>query len=294
MSRHCPAFRMTRYVLPLLVWLVTLCPPHAAHAEGCTELGAGQQLPTLDNAKLSPRTQLLCNARYAVLYSGLAHEPLWSAEHLDTAMIRAAMSTPRRGDFHPDPRIAPGERAELEDYVRSGFDRGHMSPSGDMPDEQTQEETFLLSNIVPQRAALNRGRWEEIESAVRRLTLREGELYVVTGPAFHGATLSAIGTDRVLVPTSTWKAIYDPRREQTGVYVCHNVARAPGCSHVSVAELTHVTGIDPFPALPARLKQTCMALPLGTTGTTRAHTHTRTHRATRYHRRRSRHIYYRW
>ncbi|GBQ42039.1 hypothetical protein AA18890_1382 [Komagataeibacter europaeus LMG 18890] len=62
---------MTRYVLPLLVWLVTLCPPHAAYAEGCAELGAGQQLPTLDNAKLSPRTQLLCNARYAVLYSGL-------------------------------------------------------------------------------------------------------------------------------------------------------------------------------------------------------------------------------
>ncbi|GAN98745.1 MULTISPECIES: DNA/RNA non-specific endonuclease [Komagataeibacter] len=275
---------MTRYVLPFLIGLMALVLPHAARAEGCAELGAGQQLPTLDNAKLSPRTQLLCNARYAVLYSGLAREPLWSAEHLDAAMVRAAMSTPRRGEFHTDPRIAPGEQSELEDYVRSGFDRGHMTPSGDMPDEQTQEETFLLSNIVPQRAALNRSRWAEIESGVRRLTLREGELYVVTGPAFHARTLSAIGRDRVLVPTSTWKAVYDPRREQTGVYVCHNVSRAPGCSHVSVAELTHITGIDPFPALPARMKQVCMTLPFGTT---RA-------RSTTRHRRSTRHTYYRW
>lgn len=275
---------MTRYVLPLLAGLVTLHPSHGARAEGCAELGARQQLPVLDNARLSPRTQLLCNARYAVLYSGLAREPLWSAEHLDAAMVRAAMSTPRRGEFHPDTRIAPDGRAELGDYVRSGFDRGHMTPSGDMPDEQTQDETFLLSNIVPQRAMLNRGKWAEIESGVRRLALREGELYVVTGPAFHARTLSAIGTDRVLVPTSTWKAIYDPRHERTGVYVCHNVARTPGCSHVSVAELTHITGIDPFPALPARLKQTCMALPFGTT-----HRRTTSHR-----RRRTRQAYYRW
>ncbi|GCE84437.1 DNA/RNA non-specific endonuclease [Komagataeibacter diospyri] len=277
---------MTRYVLSLLLLVgpVALYPSHGAHAEGCAELGAEQQLPMLDNAKLSSRTQLLCNARYAVLYSGLAHEPLWSAEHLDTAMVRAAISTPRRGEFRPDTRIPPDARSELEDYVRSGFDRGHMTPSGDMPDEQTQEETFLLSNIVPQHAVLNRGKWAEIESGVRRMALREGELYVVTGPAFHARTLSAIGTNHVLVPTSTWKAIYDPRRAQTGVYVCHNVARAPGCSHVSVAELTHITGIDPFPALPARMKQTCMTLPFGTT-----HRRTTTHR-----RRRTRQSYYRW
>ncbi|MDT8870687.1 DNA/RNA non-specific endonuclease [Komagataeibacter rhaeticus] len=86
---------------------------------------------------------------------------------------------------------------------------------------------------------------------------------MVTGPAFRGSSLSAIGRDRVLVPTSTWKAVYTPARQQTGVYVCHNVARNPGCSHVSVAELTRMTGIDPFPALPARMKQNCMTLPYG-------------------------------
>ena len=274
----------TRCLLHAAFGVLGLLASHAARAQDCTALGAGGQLPVLDNPRMAPQTQILCSSRFAVLYSGLAREPLWAAEHLDTAMVRAAMSTPREGEFHPDTRIPPESRAELEDYVRSGFDRGHMAPSGDMPDRQTQEETFALSNIVPQRAALNREKWAMIESDLRRLTLRAGELYVVTGPAFHGSSLSAIGRDRVLVPTSTWKAVYTPARQQTGVYVCHNVARNPSCSHVSVAELTRMTGVDPFPALPARMKQSCMTLPFGRASTT-THTRRRTIR---------RHVYYRW
>ncbi|MCE2576002.1 DNA/RNA non-specific endonuclease [Komagataeibacter sp. FNDCR2] len=267
---------MWNRLVPVLAFLLAMGGGvAAARAEECLRFGAGNQLPVLDNAQLAAQTQILCSARFAVLYSGLAHEPLWAAEHLDAAMVRAAMSTPRQGDFHPDPRIPVPLRAELEDYVRSGFDRGHMAPSGDMPDRQAQEESFALSNIVPQRAELNRGRWADIESAVRRLALREGELYVVTGPAFHTRTITAIGPDRVLVPTSTWKAVYDPRGRQTGVYVCHNAARNPGCSHVSVALLTHVTGIDPFPALPPDMKQVCMTLPFGRMRTPRRTRHPR-------------------
>ena len=279
-----PPYPLTRCLLRAAFGLLALLASHGARAQDCAALGAGGQLPVLDNPRMAPQTQVLCSTRFAVLYSGLAREPLWAAEHLDSTMVRAAMSIPREGEFHPDTRIPAGSRAELADYVRSGFDRGHMAPSGDMPDRQTQQETFALSNIVPQRAALNREKWAMIESGLRRLALRAGELYVVTGPAFHATSLSAIGPDRVLVPTSTWKAVYSPVRQQTGVYVCHNVTRSPGCSHVSVVELTRMTGVDPFPALPARMKQTCMTLPFGRTRTT---VHTR-RRATR------RHIRYRW
>lgn len=269
-----PISRLSGRIIQTLACLLIMTSSVAARAAECPGFGAGGQLPTLDSAQLASQTQLLCNARFAVLHSGIAHEPLWAAEHLDTAMVRAAMNTPRQGDFHPDSRIPATLRAELEDYVRSGFDRGHMAPSGDMPDPQAQEESFALSNIVPQRAELNRGRWADIESAVRRLALREGELYVVTGPAFHTRSIRAIGRDRVFVPTSTWKAVYDPRRRQTGVYVCHNT-RNPGCSHVSVALLTHVTGVDPFPALPAAMKQVCMTLPFGRVRATHRKRHPR-------------------
>lgn len=267
--------RMISRFLFLFGCLLAVIGSPAARAQDCPGFGAGHQLPILDRAQLAQQTQILCSSGFAVLYSGLAREPLWAAEHLDAATIRAAMATPREGDFHPDTRLPPGSRAELADYVRSGFDRGHMAPSGDMPDRQMQAESFALSNIVPQRAELNRGRWAEIEVAVRRLALREGGLYVVTGPAFHARTIATIGPDRVMVPTSTWKAIYDPRRQQTGVYVCHNVLRSPRCSYVSVARLTRITGVDPFPALPAGMKQTCMTLPFGHTGRKRHSRHAR-------------------
>ena len=107
---------------------------------------------------------------------------------------------------------------------------------------------------------LNRGLWAGIEAAVRDLAVRRGELYVVTGPAFEGQALQSIGRGGVLVPSSTWKAVHDPRTGGAGAYVCTNTA-TPTCDIVSVAVLTRSVGIDPFPALPAGVKATAMTLP---------------------------------
>jgi endonuclease G len=69
-----------------------------------------------------------------------------------------------------------------------------MTPSADMPDGDAQQQSFSLASMVPQSPQLNRGVWAGIEMAVRNLAAREGELYVVTGPAFHGAQLRSIGS----------------------------------------------------------------------------------------------------
>ena len=119
---------------------------------------------------------------------------------------------------------------------------------------------LTLANVVPQIAALKRGIWEGVESAVRNLALREGELYLVSGPAFLGRHLQSIGTDGVLVPTSTWKAVYDPQAGGTGVYVCQN-REHPRCAVVSVPTLIETVGIGPFPGLPSGMKAIAMTLP---------------------------------
>ncbi|MFT8945554.1 MAG: DNA/RNA non-specific endonuclease [Acetobacter aceti] len=149
-------------------------------------------------------TILLCSASFAVGYSGQAKEPLWSAEHLIEEDIAEAQSLQGRAVFHEDLRIPPAARSELYDYKRSGWSRGHLAPSGDAPTREARAETFALSNIVPQDAGLNSGPWNRIESNIRHITEREGELYVVTGPAFVD-DLGAIGPDRVAVPSSLWK-----------------------------------------------------------------------------------------
>jgi endonuclease G, mitochondrial len=101
--------------------------------------------------------------------------------------------------------------------------------------------------------------WEGIESAVRQLTERKGELYVVPGPAFQGTQLKTLN-GRVLVPTATWKAVYDPVRNGAGAYMCSNVSH-PRCNTLSIAALAQKIGLDPFPLLPDAVKQTAMPLP---------------------------------
>ena len=73
--------------------------------------------------------------------------------------LHAAHEMPREGQFHPDDRLPVADQAQFEDYRRSGYDRGHMTPSGDMPDETAQQQSFSLANMVPQTPDLNRGIW---------------------------------------------------------------------------------------------------------------------------------------
>ena len=241
--------------LALLVPCIAL-----AQAGDCAQLFLAGQPPTLVDARLAQRTTLLCNDAYAALASGVTHGPIWSAEHPTGASLAAARDTARQDRFHADRRLPFEDQAQLEDYRGSGFDRGHMTPSGDMPDPEAQQQSFSLANMVPQAAILNRGLWADIETAVRTLATRRGELYVVTGPAFQGANIQAIGANGVLVPTAVWKAVYDPKAGGAGVYVCRNTA-APTCAVVSVATLTSRVGIDPFPALSPRARRTAMTLP---------------------------------
>jgi len=243
--------------------LALLLSPAAVRAEplaSCTPLFAGGQAPALLNTRLAERTQSLCYRAYAVLDSGITRGALWSAEHPTAAGLAAARQTRRVNLFHPDDGLPPADRAELADYARSGFDRGHMTPSGDMPDPMAQQQSFSLANIVPQTAQLNRGVWERIESAVRTLVKRQGEAYVVTGPAFQGANLQQIG-GRVLVPSSTWKAIYVPATGDAGAWSCTNTA-VPACTVLSVAALAAKTGVDPFPGLSQSVKATLGRLPV--------------------------------
>ncbi len=245
----------------LLVALALLAgPPALAAPTACPEHFVAGQAPDLVDAKLEPQTRPLCYGGFAALHSGLTRTPLWSAERLTRETMEGARRTNRVDNFHADPNIPRGERAELSDYARSGFDRGHMAPAGDMPDERAQEESFSLANMVPQNPELNRRLWERIESATRDLAGQEGEAYVVTGPIYLGAEIESL-RGRVLVPTHIYKAVYVPSRRAAGAYLVAN-EEGTGVEVVSMDELARIAGIDPFPTLPADVKAATANLPI--------------------------------
>jgi endonuclease G, mitochondrial len=162
-----------------------------AASTDCPQHYFGGQAPDFLNEKLATKTQQVCYSGYGLIHSGVTRTPLTSAEHLTRERVTAP-HLERKNEFHADPNIPATDRAELDDYKRSGYDRGHMALSGDMVDEKSQYESFSLANMVPQDSDNNRHLWEGIESTVRDLAKRRGELFIVTGPIFIGSDLKRI------------------------------------------------------------------------------------------------------
>lgn len=240
--------------------LFSIAPAFEARAaqSRCATHYVDGRLPEIANRKLGAATTELCYGVFGVMHSGITRTPLWSAEHLTADHIAAARELSREDSFHAEKRLPPGARAELDDYARSGYDRGHMAPNGDMPDRRTQHESFTLANMVPQDADNNRHLWAGIEAVVRKLAQKEGDLYVITGPAFIGRELRKVGN--VLVPTHLYKLVYSPRQRAGAAYFVENRADAE-YEVLGVAELESRIGIDLLPSLSAQRKQELLRLP---------------------------------
>ena len=115
----------------------------------------------------------------------------------------------------PDLRIKD-KTPSPNSYKYSGFDRGHMCPADDMEFSDTaSQETFYMSNICPQLPSVNRGDWKELEFAVRKLANKGHELIVVSGPIYtKGIEHIIIGEEKIIVPDSFFKIIYDATNEK--------------------------------------------------------------------------------
>lgn len=221
----------------------------------CPAFFAGGRAPDLAAADVGAIE--LCSEAFAVAVSPATVNPVYSAEHLTPAGLAGAVAIPRVDAFHADDRVPADFRAELRDYKGAPYDRGHMSPAGDMPTPSAQRESFALSNMVPQDPNLNRGLWAKIEERVRREVVLRKEGFVVTGPAYSGVPKRLNG--REMIPTRIWKAVYIPADPSTassalaGAYVVDNRADAIP-EIVSVEALSTLLRFDPIPGIPVELR----------------------------------------
>lgn len=160
----------------------------------------------------------------------------------------------RTDNFREDKMVASGS-AKPSDYTKSGYDRGHLCPAGDMTQSvEAMSETFYMSNMSPQIPAFNRGIWKSLEDQVRKWGIRE-PVYVVTGPAFV-RNKGKIGQSQVTVPGYYYKVIYSPsRRQMIGFLLPNEKSRTKLTDYVvSVDSVEKFTGIDFFPQLPDSLE----------------------------------------
>ena len=230
-----------------------------AQTTACLEHFANKAAPEFTRPALQRRTFGLCFEAFAVLHSGVSRTPLWVAEKLTRERLIRARSVQREDNFHAEETLPPEDRAELHDYARSGFDRGHMAPAADMPTENAQHESFSLANIVPQQRQNNQILWAAIEGATRHMTNQRGELYVMTGPIFEGEKIERINS-RVFVPTHIYKAVYDPAKKEGAAWITPNTGDNT-YEVVSIATLEKRIHINLFPGIAPEVKDKIAALP---------------------------------
>ena len=146
---------------------------------------------------------LIVKPQYTISYNRSKGTPNWVAWRLDTSWLGSA---PRQDDYRPDTSLPAGwYQVQDNDYSGSGYDRGHMCPSGDRTDTiPDNSATFLMTNFVPQLAANNQGPWEEFESYCRTLATQGNEVYIIDGPSGNIGTIAA---GHVVVPQVTWKVV---------------------------------------------------------------------------------------
>ena len=238
--------------------LLLLAGSCALAGTACPQHFAAGTAPVVTNPKLQPRTQEICFRAYAVLHSGLSRTPLYAAEHLTRKNLKNAAKLSRIDSFHAEDALPEADRAELKDYERSGYDRGHMAPNADFATRKAQAESFSLANMVPQVHENNAGVWAGIEAAARQMALDEGEVYVLSGPAFVGKDIKKIGN--VLVPTHVWKVVYSPAQQKAGAYLVVN-EETRDYTVVTVSKLEKMVGISLLPGLPQQVRDAGMALP---------------------------------
>lgn len=197
-------------------------------------------------AQPAMRRRELCYEAFAVLHDGGSRTPLYVAQRLNRKSIEDADE--RRADkFFADARLPAGERAELEDYKRSGYSRGHMAPAGDMPTPTAMAQSFSLANMVPQNIQHNGGPWSKIEQDTRQYVLRaKGEVYVITGPVFTEAS-PTIGRNGVKVPTYLYKLVYDASTQRAWAHWQANRQGERVSAPISYHELVKRTGIEFLP-----------------------------------------------
>ena len=85
------------------------------------------------------------------------------------AKIGCSTPLPRKDNFKPDPKL-PIETNIGQDYVNSGYDRGHLMPakSNQCQTQSVQDECFYYSNMVAQYHRLNAGDWKSLESPTNK------------------------------------------------------------------------------------------------------------------------------
>ena len=134
-----------------------------------------------------------------------------------------------------------------------------MAPAADMKwSEEAMNESFYLSNVCPQKAALNTSIWNRLEEKTRNLARKGNHLYICCGPIVESVH-ATIGENCVAVPSYFFKVIckcINGKWSAIGFIFPNEECKGGMFDYaISVDEVEKITGIDFFYNLPDNIEK---------------------------------------
>lgn len=213
------------------------------------------EIPALKSGKTE---QIVKHEGYTVSFNPDYKIANWVAYELTVDEVKRN-STKRSDNFSVDPDVKGGT-AQNSDYIRSGYDKGHLAPAGDMKwSGRAMRESFYFSNIAPQKPDLNRKIWKDLEERIREWALIDSALLIVTGPVIRN-NLKRLGKSGVAIPDSFYKVIVCPYGESPKgigfIFENKGYGKTPLRQlAIPIDSVESITGIDFFGLLPERMEQ---------------------------------------
>lgn len=190
---------------------------------------------------LSQDTVRITHTNYITVFSKSKHYPVLVEWWVNKSMVDCKTPLKRKDNFKSDP-LLPIETDLKDDYVGSGYDRGHMMPAADnlCQTQDIQDECFLFSNMSAQAHSLNAGDWKSLETYVREEAKKYDSIHVWCG---NLGEVKKIG--KVSVPKFCWKIIYIKKENIWMAFLFENNTSKPDGfknNEITIDELIKLTG----------------------------------------------------
>lgn len=200
--------------------------------------------------------EFISHTGFTLSYNETWRLPNWVAYELTIQETKG--KSERTNQFTEDPLIT-GQSATDKDYYRSGYDRGHMAPAGDMKwNEEAMDESFYLSNICPQAPSLNRGVWRILEEKLRETAQKDSAIWIVCGPIVKNGS-KTLGKNKVKIPHSFFKVIItpytDPIKGIGFIFPNEDCNQELSTYAVTIDDVEKITGINFFYRLPTSIEE---------------------------------------
>lgn len=197
---------------------------------------------------------------YESAYDETFRNPAWVAYRLRGTPKDVA---PRQSGYTTDTRTTSQVRAS--DYP-GGYHHGHLAPNQAIAifyGADAQKETFLMTNMLPQKGGLNTGPWKSVETLeYKKWQPTYREVWVIAGPIYTETNNDPIqpaeryGAKRIGIPVACFKIVFT--KDQAGRLrtLAFIMPQSPGTGRKpreflkSIREIERRTGLNFFSSLP--------------------------------------------